>query len=163
MGDGSDKLVTVGANPARADYGKVVSVASVGGRHEAHHGGFTDDRRYLWLGGLDSSQIFVFDVSQDPSRPVLSRRIEDFVETTGGVIGPHTFYALPGRVLISGLSNSKDNGGATALADRAMASTMACSLMACSLAKPTVQKQGVRLSLPDAVPGLHLTLANGYT
>ena len=28
VGDGSDKLVTVGANPARADYGKVVVVAS---------------------------------------------------------------------------------------------------------------------------------------
>ena len=36
VGDGSDKLVTVGTNPARSDYGKVVSVASVGGRHEAH-------------------------------------------------------------------------------------------------------------------------------
>ena len=36
VGDGSDKLVTVGANPAdRATYGKVVSSASVGGRHEA--------------------------------------------------------------------------------------------------------------------------------
>ena len=52
MGDGSDKLVTVGANPARSDYGKVVASAPVGGRHEAHHGGFTDDRRHLWVGGL---------------------------------------------------------------------------------------------------------------
>src|SRR5512139_627777 len=32
VGDGSDKLVTVGANPARAaEYGKVVSSVSVGG------------------------------------------------------------------------------------------------------------------------------------
>jgi selenium-binding protein 1 len=117
VGDGSDKLVTIGANPSRPDYGKVVSVTSVGGRHEAHHGGFSDDRRTLWLGGLDTSQIFVFDVSRDPSRPILTRKIEDFVEKTGGVIGPHTFYALPGRVLISGLSNAKDNGGATALVE----------------------------------------------
>ena len=36
LGDGSDKLVTVGANPAHADYGKVVASVSVGGRHEAH-------------------------------------------------------------------------------------------------------------------------------
>src|SRR5258706_12293311 len=48
IGDGSDKLVTVGANPRLPTYGKVVSSASVGGRHEAHHGGFTDDRRYFW-------------------------------------------------------------------------------------------------------------------
>jgi selenium-binding protein 1 len=117
LGDGSDKLVTVGANPARADYGKVVSVAAVGGRHEAHHAGFTDDRRHLWAGGLDDSAIFVFDVASDPARPRLARRIEDFVDASGGVVGPHTFYALPGRMLITGLSNAKDFGGRTALVE----------------------------------------------
>ena len=55
LGDGSDKLVTVDADPKSKTYGKVASSASIGGRHEAHHGGFTDDRRYLWLGGLDTS------------------------------------------------------------------------------------------------------------
>src|SRR3989442_1370791 len=59
-GDGSDKLVTVGANPRSPSYGKVISSVSVGGRHEAHHGGFTDDRRYFWAGGLDDSMIYVF-------------------------------------------------------------------------------------------------------
>src|SRR5512134_4130757 len=77
-GDGSDKLVTVGANPARPDYGKVVSSVSVGGRHEAHHGGPTDDRRHLWVGGLDDSRIFVFDVASDPARPKLARTLTDF-------------------------------------------------------------------------------------
>ena len=48
LGDGNDKLVTVGANPKRGDYGKVVHSVSVPGRHEAHHAGFTDDRRFLW-------------------------------------------------------------------------------------------------------------------
>jgi selenium-binding protein 1 len=117
VGDGSDKLVSVGANPARPDYGKVASQVSVGGRHEAHHGGFSDDRRQLWLGGLDDSAIFVFDVADDPARPKLLRRIDDFVQRTGGVVGPHTFYALPGRMLISGLSNAKDDGGRTALVE----------------------------------------------
>jgi selenium-binding protein 1 len=117
VGDGSDKLVTVGANPDKPHYGKVVSSVSVGGRHEAHHGGFSDDRRTLWLGGLDDSKIFVFDVHADPARPELVKRIDDFVEKTGGVVGPHTFYALPGRMLISGLSNSKDWGGRTALTE----------------------------------------------
>ncbi len=117
LGDGSDKLVTVGANPARPDYGQVVSSVSVGGRHEAHHGGFSDDRRHLWMGGLDTSAIFVFDVASDPARPRLARRIEDFVERSGGVVGPHTFYALPGRMLISGLSNDRDLGGRTALVE----------------------------------------------
>src|ERR1041385_4075689 len=65
VGDGSDKLVTVGANPKLPAYGKVISSVSVGGRHEVHHGGFTDDRRYLWAGGLDDSMIYVFDLVPD--------------------------------------------------------------------------------------------------
>jgi selenium-binding protein 1 len=117
VGDGSDKLVTVGANPARPDYGKVVSVVSVGGRHEVHHGGFTDDRRHFWVGGLDDSAIYVFDVATDPSKPKLVRTIGDFAKRTGGVVGPHTFYALPGRMLVTGLSNTEDWGGKTALAE----------------------------------------------
>src|SRR5262252_392393 len=47
LGDGSDKLVTVDVKPGSPNYGKVVSSVSVGGRNEAHHGGFTDDRRQL--------------------------------------------------------------------------------------------------------------------
>jgi methanethiol oxidase len=117
LGDGSDKLVTIGANPKRSDYGQVVAAASVGGRFEAHHGGFTDDRRFLWLGGLDSDPIFVFDVASDPAKPKWVRTIRDFATASGGVLGPHTFLALPGRMLISGLSNDKDQGGKTALVE----------------------------------------------
>jgi selenium-binding protein 1 len=117
LGDGSDKLVTVGANPASPDYGKVVSTVSVGGRHEAHHGGWNDDRTQLWMGGLDTSRIFVFDVAANPEKPRLVRVIDDFVHATGGVVGPHTFYALPGRMLITGLSNAMDSGGRTAVVE----------------------------------------------
>src|SRR6266487_6393577 len=45
LGDGSDKLVVVDVKPGSPTYGKVVNSQSVGGRNEAHHGGFTDDRR----------------------------------------------------------------------------------------------------------------------
>lgn len=117
VGDGSDKLVTLGVNPAKPSYGKVISSVSVGGRHEAHHGGFTDDRRQLWMGGLDDSMIYVFDVASDPAHPKLVKTIDDFVAKSGGVVGPHTFYALPGRMLISGLSNATDGGGKTALVE----------------------------------------------
>src|SRR5690349_6217992 len=54
LGDGSDKLVVVDVKPGSRNYGKVIHSASVGGRHEAHHGGFTDDRRQLWLAGLET-------------------------------------------------------------------------------------------------------------
>jgi selenium-binding protein 1 len=117
LGDGSDKLVTVDARPGSSTYGKVVASTSVGGRHEAHHGGLTDDRRHLWVSGLDTSKIFIFDVAGDPGKPKLVKTIDDFEKATGGVVGPHGAYALPGRMLISGLSNNKDHGGRTALVE----------------------------------------------
>lgn len=116
LGDGSDKLVTVDVRPGSTTYGKVVGAVSVGGRHEAHHGGFTDDRRQLWLSGLDSGHIFVFDVATDPSRPRLVKTIRNFTRKTG-LVGPHGFYALPGRMLVPCLSNAKDRGGRTALVE----------------------------------------------
>jgi methanethiol oxidase len=115
MGDGSDKLVTVDVNPLSKSFGKVVDSLSVGGRGEAHHMGFTDDRKYLWAGGLDDSKVFVFDVGTDPAKPKLVRTIAD-LPAKSGYVGPHTFYALPGRMLVGALSNSHDKGGVTGLA-----------------------------------------------
>ena len=117
LGDGSDKLVTVDVKPGSPNYGKVIHTHSVGGRHEAHHGGFTDDRRQLWLAGLETSRIFVYDVHTDPAKPKQVKVIDDFEKTTGGAVGPHGVYALPGRVLIPCLSNGKDKGGRTALVE----------------------------------------------
>jgi selenium-binding protein 1 len=115
MGDGLDKLVTLDVNPKSKRYGQVVAQVSVGGRGEAHHMGFTDDRRFLWAGGLDDSKIHVFDVSTDPGKPKLVKTITDFAARSG-LAGPHTYYALPGRMLIGALSNSKDGGGKTGMA-----------------------------------------------
>ena len=117
VGDGADKLVVVDVKPGSSNYGKVIHTTSVKGRNEAHHGGFTDDRRQLWLAGLETSKIFIFDVHSDPARPKLVKTIGDFEKTTGGAIGPHGAYALPGRVLIPCLSNAKDKGGRTALVE----------------------------------------------
>jgi selenium-binding protein 1 len=117
VGDGNDSIVTVDANPKSASYGKIINRAPVPGRHEAHHAGFTDDRRFLWAGGLDTSQIFVFDVGTNPAKPKLVKTISTFVKDTGGLVGPHTFYALPGRMLISALSNAQDGSGRTGLAE----------------------------------------------
>ena len=117
IGDEQDKLVTIDVNPSSATYGKVVHSLSVGGRNEAHHSGLTDDRHYLWAGGLDTNRIFVFDVHSDPARPKLHQTIPDFTASSGGVVGPHTHYALPGRILITGLSNNRDHGGRTAMVE----------------------------------------------
>jgi selenium-binding protein 1 len=115
LGDGSDKLVTIDAKPGSAKYGKVIHKVSVGSRGEAHHMGLTDDRRFLWAGGLDDSKIYVFDIAKDPAKPRLVKTIADLPAKTG-YVGPHTFYALPGRMLVQALSNSKDHGGVTGMA-----------------------------------------------
>jgi methanethiol oxidase len=117
LGDGSDKLVTVDVKPGSPNYGKVIDSVSVGGRNEAHHEGFTDDRRQIWAAGLDSSRVFIFDVHTDPAKPKLVKTIDNFAETTGGAVGPHGAYPLPGRVLIPCLSNAKDKDGRTALVE----------------------------------------------
>jgi selenium-binding protein 1 len=117
LGDGSDKLVTVDVKPGSRKYGQVINSHSLGGRHEAHHGGFTDDRRQLWLCGLETSQIFIFDVHGNPAKPRLVKTVTDFEKVTGGAVGPHGAYALPGRVLVPCLSNAKDYRGRTALVE----------------------------------------------
>ena len=115
LGDGQDKLVTVDVNPKSKTYGKVVNSISVGERGEAHHMGFTDDRRFLWAGGLASNNIHVFDVAADPAKPRLVKTLKDLGEKSGW-LGPHTFYAMPGRMLVGNLSNTKDKGGVTGMA-----------------------------------------------
>ncbi len=117
MGDGQDKLVTIDVAPDSSNYGQIVHTLSVGGRNEAHHSGFTDDRRHLWAAGLDTSKIFIFDVHSDPAKPKLYKTISDFVDRSGGVVGPHTTYALPGRMLVTGLSNNRDHSGRTGMVE----------------------------------------------
>jgi methanethiol oxidase len=116
VGDESDKLVTVDVREGSPTFGQVIDVDSVGAQTEAHHGGFTDDRRHFWAAGLGDSKIFVFDVASNPANPELVRTIDDFEEASGGAAGPHGAYALPGRMLIPALSN-RDGSGQTALVE----------------------------------------------
>lgn len=117
IGDESDKLVTIDVRPGSETFGKVINSYSVGGQHEAHHSGLSDDRRTLWTGTLDDSQLYLFDIASDPSKPRLKKHITDFVEATGGATGPHTVFALPGRVLITATSNNRDHSGRSALVE----------------------------------------------
>jgi selenium-binding protein 1 len=45
------------------------------------------------------------------------KTIEDFERATGGAVGPHGAYPLPGRMLVPCLSNAKDKSGRTALVE----------------------------------------------
>jgi methanethiol oxidase len=115
VGNGFDKLVTIDVNPKSKSYGKVLGSVAVGVRNEAHHMGFTDDRRFIWAGGLADSKIWVFDIATDPAKPKLVKTIANLGDKTG-YLGPHTYYALPGRMLVQALSNTKDKGGVTGMA-----------------------------------------------
>jgi selenium-binding protein 1 len=115
LGDGSDKLVTIDVNPKSKSYGKALGAVSVGTRGEAHHMGLTDDRRFIWAGGLAEPKIHVFDIGTDPAKPKLVQTITDMADKSG-YLGPHTYYALPGRMLVQALSNTKDKGGVTGMA-----------------------------------------------
>ena len=50
-------------------------------------------------------------------KPKLVKTIDDFAAKSGGVVGPHTHYALPGRMMIDGPFEQQDHGGRTALVE----------------------------------------------
>jgi len=104
IGDGSDKLVTVDVHPKSKRYGKVISSVSIGSRNEAHHMGFTDDRRFLWAGGLSDSKIYVFDIGTDPAKPKLARTIADLGERIRPHVNEQLEIAHPLEPALSHLS-----------------------------------------------------------
>jgi selenium-binding protein 1 len=71
--------------------------------------GYTDDRGRIWAAALNTSRFFVFDVRTDPMSPKLERVIDDVPRLTG-LSGPHTPYAIPGRMLVT-MASGPDGGG----------------------------------------------------
>ncbi|WP_435010779.1 selenium-binding protein SBP56-related protein [Tundrisphaera lichenicola] len=111
-----DSVVMIDVDPDSATYGQVTFTLGLGSRgNETHHWGYTDDRSRIWAGGLRSSRIWILDVATDPARPRIERVIEDIPRSTG-LSGPHTYYALPGRMLLSFLG-SADGGLPAGLAE----------------------------------------------
>src|SRR3954464_3666647 len=82
--------------------------------NETHHFGFTDDRTHIWGCSLLSNRIFVINVSDDPAKPKIVKTIDSSEQS--GLSGPHSPYALPGRMLISYLGG-KDGGLPAGLAE----------------------------------------------
>jgi selenium-binding protein 1 len=110
VGQGSDYLSVIDVDLASPTYGRIlrkVEVGSVG--NEAHHMGFTDDRGRIWAASLNTSRFFIFDVRTDPMKPKLVRTI-DGVPGLTGLSGPHTPYAIPGRMLIT-MASGPDGSG----------------------------------------------------
>lgn len=97
----NDFIITVDVNPTSPSYGSIIHQLDLGSKgNETHHWGFTDDRTRIWAGGLFSSRIWIIDVATDPAAPRIETVLEDVTEQTG-LSGPHTYYALPGRMLLT--------------------------------------------------------------
>lgn len=105
-----DFLTVVDANPQSPSYGRVIATAPTGAKaNEAHHFGYTVNADRIFAGGLFSNRLFIYDVQADPRRPKLLRTIPD-LGAISGFTGPHTYYAVPGGVMIAMLG-AKDGGG----------------------------------------------------
>jgi selenium-binding protein 1 len=102
----NDFVAVVDVDSASPSNQKVVHTVDLGSKgNETHHWGYTDDRTRIWAGGLLSSRIWILDVATDPAKPRIERILDDVPAKTG-LSGPHTYYALPGRMLISFLGNA---------------------------------------------------------
>src|SRR5437762_4041399 len=104
----NDFLAVIDVDAESARYGQVLYRLDLGSSgNETHHFGYTDDRSHIWGCSLFSNRVFVINVSDDPARPKLVKTIDSSAKT--GLTGPHSPYALPGRMLISYLGG-KDGG-----------------------------------------------------
>jgi selenium-binding protein 1 len=111
-----DFLAVIDVDMDSAKYGQLIYQLDLGSSgNETHHFGFTDDRTHIWGCSLFSSRMFLIDVASNPARPKLVKVLDDVPEKTG-LAGPHSPYALPGRMLFSFLSN-KDGGVPAGLAE----------------------------------------------
>ncbi len=105
----NDFLAVIDVNLASPTYGRLLTTMDLGSAgNEPHHMGFTDDRTRIWAGTLFGKQLFIIDVASDPARPKIVRTIDDITALTG-LHGPHTYYALPGRMLLTFLSSADGN------------------------------------------------------
>jgi selenium-binding protein 1 len=111
-----DFLAVIDVDLDSPQYGKMIYQLDLGSSgNETHHFGFTDDRTHIWGCSLFSSRLFLIDVASNPAKPRLVKVMEDVQEKTG-LSGPHSPYALPGRMLFSFLSG-KDGGLPAGLAE----------------------------------------------
>jgi selenium-binding protein 1 len=112
----NDFLAVIDVDVDSPRYGQITYQLDLGSSgNETHHFGFTDDRTHIWGCSLFSSRIFIIDVASNPAQPKVEKVLEDIPGQTG-LAGPHSPYALPGRMLLSFLS-AKDGGLPAGLAE----------------------------------------------
>jgi selenium-binding protein 1 len=111
----NDFLAVIDVDMDSPKYGQIINQLDLGSSgNETHHFGYTDDRTHIWGCSLFSNRVFVIDVATDPAKPKLVTSFDSSEKT--GLTGPHSPYALPGRMLISFLGG-KDGGLPAGLAE----------------------------------------------
>jgi methanethiol oxidase len=111
----NDFLAVIDVDAKSSDYGRILYQLDLGSAgNETHHFGFTDDRTHIWGCSLFSNRVFIIDVATNPARPRLVKTFDSSEKT--GLTGPHSPYALSGRMLISYLGG-KDGGLPAGLAE----------------------------------------------
>jgi selenium-binding protein 1 len=111
-----DFLAVIDVDMDSASYGRMIYQLDLGSAgNETHHFGFTDDRTQIWGCSLFSSRLFLIDVASNPGQPRLVKVLED-IPAKVGLTGPHSPYALPGRMLLSFLGG-KEGGLPAGLAE----------------------------------------------
>jgi len=112
----NDFIAVIDVDVDSPTFGTITYTLDLGSQgNETHHWGYTDDRTRIWAGGLLSSRIWILDVASDPARPRVEKVLDD-VPGLAGLTGPHTYYALPGRMLISFLG-AGDGGTPAGMAE----------------------------------------------
>jgi methanethiol oxidase len=112
----NDFLAVIDVDIEAKTYGKILYQLDVGSSgNETHHFGFTDDRTHIWGCSLFSSRVFIINVVDNPAKPKLEKVLDELPKETG-LSGPHSPYALPGRMLLSCLGD-KEGGLPAGLAE----------------------------------------------
>lgn len=110
-----DFLAVIDVDEKSAKYGTVIEQLDLGSSgNETHHFGYNDDRTKIYGCSLFSSRIFIIDVATNPAKPKLEKMID--LPEKFSFAGPHSPYALPGRMLFSFLS-ARDGGLPAGLAE----------------------------------------------
>lgn len=116
-----DFVAVIGADPRRADFGKIVNridMPNVG--DELHHFGYSADQKRLLVPGLFSNRIHVFDIKGGGKKMAL-RAVNDQLAAESGYAVPHGVMAMHGKVLVPMIGAATDTtepGGIAEIDDR---------------------------------------------
>jgi selenium-binding protein 1 len=132
--DRPDGLAVVDVDPASADYGAVVGFTEMPYTgDELHHYGWNAcssalcpyaphphvERRYLIMGGIRSSRVYVLDTKDVPTAPTIAKVLEPAeLAKRAGYSRPHTVHCGPEGVYLTCLGGTDGDGpGGVALLD----------------------------------------------